>query len=120
MIQGLRTAIYFVNDIEKAKTWYTKLLGKPPYFDTPFYVGYNVGGFELGLHPATEEQAAGNSIAYWGVKDARAEYEALLNNGATPHEAVTDVGEGILIGSVTDPLGNIFGIIENPHFKYEP
>lgn len=56
MIQGLRTAIYFVEDIEKAKAWYTKILERPPYFDTAFYVGYNVEGFELGLHPAKEGQ----------------------------------------------------------------
>ena len=48
---GLRTAIYWVADIEAAKAWYTKVLGIEPYFDEPFYVGFNVGGYELGLQP---------------------------------------------------------------------
>ena len=48
---GLRTVVYKVSDLEKAKTWYTAALGVKPYFDQPFYVGFNIGGFELGLDP---------------------------------------------------------------------
>ena len=31
-------------------------------------------------------------------------------------EALRDVGEGIQVATVRDPFGNVFGIIENPHF----
>jgi catechol 2,3-dioxygenase-like lactoylglutathione lyase family enzyme len=120
MIQGLRTAIYFVKDIEKAKEWYSGILGKQPYFDSPFYVGFNIGGFELGLHPASDDTKTGTSvIAYWGVPDAHKAFETLINKGAEPHDRIDDVGEGILIGSVKDPFGNIFGIIQNPNFKVD-
>ena len=69
---GLRTTVYPVTDLEKAKAWYSKLLGVAPYFDEPFYVGFNVGGFELGLDPDTSElkPGAGGAVAYWGVEDA--------------------------------------------------
>jgi predicted enzyme related to lactoylglutathione lyase len=115
---GLRTVIYHVNDIVKAKEWYTRVLGIQPYCDEPFYVGYSVGGFELGLDPEMSGVSAGtNVVAYWGVSDARRSYERLLDLGATAHQAITDVGAGILLGTVTDPFGNIFGVITNPHFK---
>ncbi len=57
MFLGLRTAIYHVHDIDKAKDWYSSILGFKPYFDEPFYVGYNVAGYELGLQPAEGESA---------------------------------------------------------------
>lgn len=115
MILGLRTVIYPTTDLEVAKAWYTEVLGFGPYFDQPFYVGFNVGGFELGLLPEGAPGSQG-SQAYWGVADAAAEIERLQALGATMHEAVTDVGEGIKVGSVLDPFGNVFAIIENPHF----
>ncbi len=52
MFLGLRTAIYHVDDIERARDWYSSILGFKPYFDEPFYVGFNVAGYELGLQPA--------------------------------------------------------------------
>jgi predicted enzyme related to lactoylglutathione lyase len=119
MIQGLRTVIYHVNDLQKAKEWYSAVLGIEPYFDEPFYVGFNVGGYELGLDPDTEGVSKGNNVvAYWGVKEAEAEYQRILKLGATKNSDVEDVG-GILVATVEDPFGNIFGIIENPHFKVD-
>ncbi len=119
MILGLRTAIYHVDDLQAAKEWYTKVLGIEPYFDEPFYVGFNVGGYELGLNPDMSKVTKGNgSYTYWGVQDARAEYQRLLELGAEPSEEVQDVG-GILVATVLDAWGNVFGIIENPLFKIE-
>lgn len=118
MFQGLRTAIYPVNDLAAAKAWYTKILGVPPYFDEPFYIGFNVGGYELGLLPASDGVVRGNTaMAYWGVDKAEAAMQKLLEAGATLKDKVQDVGEGILVASVEDPFGNILGVIENPHFK---
>jgi len=121
MFLGLRTAIYHVDDIEKGKAWYAAVLGVKPYFDQPFYVGFNVAGYELGLQPGganTPNQADG-AVAYWGVENAEAAVERLLEIGATIHDAVQDVGEGIKVATVKDPFGNIFGIIENPNFKLD-
>ena len=120
MILGLRTVIYHVDDLSGAKAWYTRVVGHGPYFDEPFYVGFNVGGYELGLDPEVGSVAKGGStFAYWGVEDARGEFPRLLELGAKKHADVQNVGEGILVATVTDLWGNIFGIIENPHFKLE-
>ena len=119
MFLGLRTVIYHVSDIEKAKDWYSAVLGFGPYFDQPFYVGFNVGGYELGLHPGEGEPAekADGVVAYWGVEDAAATLKRLLGQGATVHEDLQDVGEGIKVATVKDPFENVFGVIENPNFK---
>lgn len=118
MFQGLRTVIYHVDDLDKAKEWYSNILGIKPYFDEPFYVGFNVGGYELGLNPDMEGVSKGsNVIAYWGVEDARDAYQKVLELGAEKHEEPQDVGGDVIVASVTDPFGNVFGIIENPNFK---
>ena len=120
MFQGLRTVIYHVDDLQQAKAWYASLLGAEPYFDEPFYVGFNVGGYELGLDPDMSGVAKGNNlVAYWGVKDAHAAYLRAEELGAKKHSDPQEVGGGIIVATVTDPFGNVFGIIENPVFKVE-
>ncbi|AKU90945.1 VOC family protein [Vulgatibacter incomptus] len=112
---GLRTASYAAPDLDAAKAWYIEVLGKAPYFDQPFYVGFNVAGFELGLVPDAKPGVDGG-VAYWGVGDARKEYARLLGLGAQSLHEPQDVGEGIITAIVRDPFGNAFGVIENPHF----
>ena len=120
MIQGLRTVIYDVTDIGKAKAWYTDVFGKPPYFDQPFYVGFNVGGYEFGLRPADKPVITGNNVlTYWGVEDAAKAFEMLIEKGGEVYEPLQDVGDGIIVATIKDPFGNIFGIIQNPNFKVE-
>jgi len=118
MLLGLRTVVYRVSDIRKGKEWYTRILALAPYFDEPFYVGYNIGGYELGLQPDEGNPAKGEGVvAYWGVQNAEAELQRLIELGATKHEDVQDVGDDIKVATVKDPFGNTFGIIENPNFK---
>ena len=119
MFLGLRTVVYQVQDLGKATKWYGEVLGLQPYFDQPFYAGFNIGGHELGLVPQPEagHKRAAAGLAYWGVADARAAYQKLIELGAAPNEPVQDVGEGILVGSVHDPFGNVLGVIQNPNFK---
>jgi predicted enzyme related to lactoylglutathione lyase len=117
--QGLRTVIYHAPDLTKARAWYAKALGIEPYFDQPFYVGFNVAGYELGLDPdaSSTPGAKAGVVAYWAVADAAAEFKRLIELGGTERSALQEVGEGIRVATVFDPFGNIFGIIENPHFK---
>ena len=113
---GLRTVIYHAPDLHKANDWYTQAIGHEPYFDQPFYVGFNVGGYELGLDPNATSSGAGGAVAYWGVEDAPVAVARLVLLGATIRSDVQDVGEGIKVATVTDPFGNVIGVIENPHF----
>jgi predicted enzyme related to lactoylglutathione lyase len=115
MIQGLRTVIYPVTQLNEATDWYRRVLDKAPYFEQPFYVGFEVGGFELGLVPDGVPGSAG-ATAYWGTPDAAAELARLASLGATVESPLADVGDGIRVATVRDPYGNLFGIIENPHF----
>lgn len=116
--KGLRTAIYRVRDIKKATAWYTSVLETEPYFNEPFYVGFNVGGYELGLQPEESTDSKGVSvITYWGVDDVAKTHKKLIALGATEFEQPAEVGGGIVVAAVKDPWGNIFGIIYNPVFK---
>ena len=115
MLLGLRTAIYPVKDLAAAKSWYSELLVQAPYFDQPFYVGFSVGGFELGLVPDGQPGVAG-AQPLWGVTSAEVAFARLLSLGATAIDLVADVGDGIRVAAVLDPFGNRLGIIENPHF----
>jgi len=109
---GLRTIVYRTPDLARGKEWFSSLLGVAPYFDQPFYVGFNVGGFELGLLPDDD----GMAVTYWGVAKMSAVWPRLLELGATPVTAPQDVGDGILVASARDPFGNLIGLIENPHY----
>jgi predicted enzyme related to lactoylglutathione lyase len=113
---GLRTTIYKVSDINAAKQWYAKAFETQPYFDEPFYVGFNIAGYELGLQP--DEATTGDNVStYWGVADVKQQYERLLSLGATTHEKPQNVGGEIVVASVKDLWGNVIGIIYNPEFK---
>lgn len=115
---GLRTTIYKVSDLAKAKEWYSRLLGIAPYFDEPFYVGFEVGGFELGLDPdvSVTKPGPGGAVTYWGVADLDSTLKNLVALNVRVHSPAQEVGEGIKVGSIEDPFGNVVGLIENPHF----
>src|ERR1041384_1227003 len=85
MFQGLRTVIYHVSDLDHAKAWYSSVLGIEPYFDQPYYVGFNVGGFELGLDPDMTgvTSGVGGVVAYWKVSDCEASFNKLIELGAS-------------------------------------
>ncbi len=114
---GLRTVIYRVSDLDRARAWYREAFEVVPYFDEPFYVGFRVGGCELGLDPDASEgmPGPGGSVAYWGVEPIEAAYGRLVGLGASPVSPVRDVGGGIKVATVADPFGNVIGLIENPH-----
>lgn len=116
MFKGLRTVIYPAPDLKKAKEWYTAILGEEPYFDEEFYVGFDIGGYELGLQPDRNPGIAG-SIVYWGVTDIKKTWEKLIELGASPDEEIMHVGGNVYVATVIDPFGNLFGIIQNPNFE---
>ena len=123
MFKQLVTAIYYAPDLEKAKAWYSEVLGVQPYFDEPFYVGFDVGGYEFGLHPGSPDElhtsgdGLSGGVPYWRVDDIEVSFARLLELGATAANQITDVGDGIKMAVARDPFGNALGIIENPHFK---
>ena len=117
---GLRTALYYVPQLAEAKDWYSKAFDSKPYYDTPYYVGFNIGGYELGLHPVEKPKTWGDAqFVYWGVSNMKKSLKHLKSLGASIHDKPQNVGGEIELASVTDPWGNIIGIIFNPEFKLE-
>jgi len=114
-MHGLRTVIYPSPDLAAAKAWWTEFLGKEPYFDQPFYVGYDVGGYELGLLP--DADTADGALVYWGVDDVAEAMKQAIASGGVLHVEASDVGDGIVTGSVRTPMGSIVGFIRNPNFS---
>lgn len=108
-----------VSDINEAKAWYSKAFDTKPYFDEPFYVGFNIAGYELGLQEnnVAPEDKGISVYSYWGVDDINKVFQHLLDLGAKEDEKPNDVGDGILVASLKDPWGNLIGLIYNPHFK---
>jgi predicted enzyme related to lactoylglutathione lyase len=116
MIKGLRTALYPAPDLSKAKSWCEAVFQRKPYFDEPFYVGFEIAGFELGLVPDAQPGSTG-AKALWGVDDIQQELQRLRSAGITIAGDVQDVGGGIKVVDISDPFGNVVGLIENPHFS---
>lgn len=116
---GLRTTIYKVGDIQKATEWYAKAFETAPYFNEPFYVGFNIKGYELGLQPEEEPTTdkVESVVAYWGVEDIQATFDRLIGLGAVENEKPYNVGDELMTATVKDPFGNIIGLIYNPYFK---
>ena len=114
---GLRTVIYPAPDLAASKKYWVSLLGVEPYFDQPFYVGFNVGGYELGLLP--DANPADGSTTYWGVDNVATAMAEAIALGAVEYAPATDVGEGIMTGVVRLPDGSLVGFIDNPNFTLE-
>jgi predicted enzyme related to lactoylglutathione lyase len=113
MLQKLRTVIYHVHDLEKAKEWYIQLTGIKPYFDEPFYVGFDIKGCELGLDPDMNGVKEGNhTVAYWSVEDIAAAVKKAESLDAKIISPVTNVGGPTFVAVVEDPFGNYIGFIK--------
>ncbi|MEX2271506.1 MAG: VOC family protein [Vicinamibacterales bacterium] len=115
-ILGLATVIYPVSDLSRAKDWYAEAFERQPYFDQPFYVGFNIAGYELGLVPDEGRPGADGGVAYWRVGEIDSAVSRFVASGARIVSEAKDVGEGIKVATVADPFGNSIGLIENPHF----
>ncbi|MBG0833341.1 VOC family protein [Planomonospora sp. ID67723] len=129
MLRGLTTVSFYADDLEAAKRWYTELLGLEPYFNrhgpdgSLGYVEFRLGDYqhELGIidsryAPWRPSSGPAGAIVYWHVDDVQAVFEKLLAMGAVEHDRPVDRGKGFVTASVTDPFGNILGVMYNPHY----
>jgi len=113
MLKKLRTVIYHAPDILAVKKWYINATGIQPYFDEPFYVGFDINGFELGLDPSPTYSTPGNqTVSYWEVENIKMALEKFITDGATLIQPVTNVGGPVNVAIVADPFGNYIGLIE--------
>ncbi|MCA9388203.1 VOC family protein [Candidatus Berkelbacteria bacterium] len=112
---GLRTIIYPTTDLARDKEWWAKVLGIAPYFDETFYVGFNVGGYELGLDPNADFDDGPRT--YFGVEDVDEAVRVFVENNCSIYEKPSEVGGGIVVATVQRPSGQLIGLIYNPSFK---
>jgi predicted enzyme related to lactoylglutathione lyase len=111
--QGIRTVLHPVSDLAAAKPVYTALIGAPPQHDAEYYVGYDVEGQHIGLVPGGGPQGMTSPVAYWHVPDIEAKLAEVTAAGATVNESARDVGGGRLVATITDPDGNVLGLLQD-------
>jgi predicted enzyme related to lactoylglutathione lyase len=109
----IKTVLHPVSDLATAKAVYAALLGVAPQADSPYYVGFEAGGQQIGLVPAGGPQRMTSPVAYWHVPDIAAKLAEVTAAGAVLRDPVSDVGGGRLVATVTDPDGNVLGLIED-------
>jgi len=110
--EGIKTVLHPVSDVGAAKAVYTALLGIPPQHDAPYYVGFDVAGQHIGLVPGGGGMTS--PVAYWHVPDIEAKLAEVTAAGATVKEPPHEVGGGRLVATVTDPDGNVLGLLQDP------
>ncbi|MDF2712787.1 MAG: hypothetical protein K0R62_8439 [Nonomuraea muscovyensis] len=111
--RGIKTVLHPVSDLAKAKAVYAALLGIPPQTDSPYYVGFEAEGQNIGLVPGGGPQGMTSPVAYWHVTDIEAKLAELTAAGATVKEAAHEVGGGRVVATVTDPDGNVLGLLQD-------
>ena len=111
--QGIKTVLHPVTDLAAAKAMYSALLGVEPTADAPYYVGFDAEGQHIGLVPGGGQQGMAGPVAYWHVADIEAKIAEVTAAGATLKEAAHDVGGGRLVATVTDPDGNVLGLLQD-------
>lgn len=111
--QGIKTVLHPVTDLAAAKAMYSALLGVEPTADAPYYVGFDAEGQHIGLVPGGGQQGMAGPVAYWHVADIEAKIAEVTAAGATVKEAAHDVGGGRLVATVTDPDGNVLGLLQD-------
>ena len=111
--QGIKTVLHPVSDVVTAKEVYAALLGVRPQTDEAYYVGFEAEGQHIGLVPNGRSQGMTSPVAYWHVPDIEAKLAEVTAAGATVKEPAHDVGGGRLVATVTDPDGNVLGLLQD-------
>jgi predicted enzyme related to lactoylglutathione lyase len=111
--QGIKTVLHPVSDLTAAKAVYAALLGVAPQADSSYYVGFEAEGQHIGLVPGGGPQGMTSPVAYWHVQDIDTKLAEVIDAGATMKEPAHDVGGGRMVATVTDPDGNVLGLLQD-------
>ena len=113
MIKSMKSIVYPSSNIEADVAFWTKVLGKEPYFNEHYYVGFKVDGYELGLDPNAISEGVTQPVTYWGVADIEEEVTRLVALGMTLHEPIQELSSGVKIAKLKDAIGYMFGIVSS-------
>ena len=111
--QGIKTVLIPVSDPAKAKAIYAALLEVTPQTESSYYIGFDAAGQQIGLLPGGGPQGMTSPVPYWHVPDIEAKLAEVAAAGATVKEPAPEVGGGRLVATVTDPDGNVLGLIQD-------
>ena len=111
--QGITTVLHPVSDLAAAKSVYAALLGVEPQVDESYYVGFEAGNQHIGLVPGGGPQGLTSPVTYWKVADIEAKLAEVTAAGASVKEPAHDVGGGRQVATVTDPDGNVLGLLQD-------
>ncbi|WP_456286013.1 VOC family protein [Microbacterium sp. JZ70] len=126
MFRGLAQLNVVADDMSAAVAWYTAVFGTPPYFIRPEegpaqYAEWRFGDdddefavMDARFRPVLPQP--GGALASLHVDDIRGEVDRLVALGASPFDPVVQRGEGWWSASVSDPFGNLIGLIQSPHW----
>ncbi len=109
---SIRTVIYPVTDLTRAKAVFGAILGTDPVMDEPYYVQFDADGQQIGLDPNGARRGMTGPVPYWHVGDIHATVASLVAAGAQETEAVRDVGGGRLVATLADGDGNPIGLVQ--------
>jgi predicted enzyme related to lactoylglutathione lyase len=111
--EGIKTVLHPVSDLEAAKPVYAALTGVAPQADSTYYVGFEAEGQQIGLVPNSDSEETGSPVAYWHVDDIEAKLAEVTAAGAALKEPAHQVGGGRRVATVTDPDGNVLGLLQD-------
>jgi len=111
--EGIKTVLHPVSDLAAAKPLYAALLGAEPMADTPYYVGFEAAGQQIGLLPPDSHQGMTSPVPFWHVPDIEAKLAEVTAAGAKMKQAPHDVGAGRVVATFTDLDGNELGLIQD-------
>ncbi|MFT3698245.1 MAG: hypothetical protein QM831_34200 [Kofleriaceae bacterium] len=100
--------IYNAKDLAAAKKTLAVYLGAEPYADSPYYVGFRVGGLEVGV-----AQGDAPATTFSKVTDLKRAIAALVETGCTVVEEPHPVGGTRSIAVVKDAAGNRLGLMHD-------
>jgi predicted enzyme related to lactoylglutathione lyase len=100
-----------VKDVAAATAFYRTVFGADPHTETPYYVGFNLDGLEIGLNPHGHATGLIGPTAYHATDDIEAAVAVLVTAGAEVVSPATDVGGGTTVAVVVDPDGNHVGLL---------
>ncbi len=110
------STVFPVSDLKAAKATYGALLGVAPHTDSPYYVGFNVGGHEIGLTPQGQGGAGEwatskvGPVLFVDVANLDELRAGLLAQGAKELSAPRKVAPGMRVCVLADADGNPFGL----------
>lgn len=113
-IGGVNEVLFFVNDLKKAREWYSTLLGIEPIFENEGYCAFQAGKTRIGIHPTDDKTAPGiaGQVAYWEVRSLEKIMSYFLENGCSLFRGPIVGVDGVKVCQLKDPFGNAWGLVE--------